>query len=473
MKAINALEGKVFDALAACSEQLGMRAYVIGGYVRDHFLNRPCKDIDVVVEGKGIEMAQAFAEYIKSSRTAFYEKYGTAMVTYGEWEVEFVGARKESYRRDSRKPIVEEGSLQDDQARRDFTINALSISLNRDDYGEVYDPFNGLADLKGGIIKTPTDPSITFSDDPLRMMRAIRFSTQLDFFIEENTYKAIYANRERLKIVSQERVTEELNKIVLASRPSVGFKLLFNTELLHQFFHEMVALQGVDVVDGRGHKDNFYHTLQVLDNISTVTEDLWLRWSAILHDIAKPPTKRYYPKQGWTFHGHEDLGARWVPRIFKRLRLPLDQKMKFVQKMVRLHLRPIALVDSQVTESAVRRLIFDAGQDLESLMKLCRSDITTRNPKKVDRYLENYNLVERKILEVEERDQIRNWQPPVTGEMIMKMFNIPPSKMVGEIKTAVREAILEGEIANDKEAALELARKIGKKLLKDSELNQK
>ncbi len=473
MKATAALEGKVFDALAACAEQLGLRAYVIGGYVRDHLLNRPCKDIDVVVEGKGTDMARAFAEYTQSTRTAFYEKYGTAMVSYGEWEVEFVGARKESYQRESRKPIVEEGTLRDDQLRRDFTINALSISLNRDDYGEVYDPFDGLADLKEGIIKTPTDPAITFSDDPLRMMRAIRFSTQLDFFIEEKTYKAIYTNRERLKIISQERVTEELNKIVLAPKPSIGFKLLFNTELLHQFFHEMVALQGVDVIDGRGHKDNFYHTLQVLDNICTATDDLWLRWSAILHDIAKPPTKRYYPKQGWTFHGHEDLGARWVPRIFKRLRLPLDHKMKFVQKMVRLHLRPIALVDSHVTDSAVRRLIYDAGEDLEPLMKLCRADITTRNPKKMDRYLENYDRVEKKIVEVEERDQLRNWQPPVTGEMIMRMFNIPPSKMVGEIKTAVREAILEGEIANEEEVAIEYARKVAEKLLKDAKLKQK
>lgn len=473
MKAIEALEGKVFDALAACAERLGLRAYVIGGYVRDHLLQRPCKDIDVVVEGKGTEMAREFAAYTQATRTAFYEKYGTAMVVFEDWEVEFVGARKESYQRDSRKPIVEEGTLADDQVRRDFTINALSISLNKEDYGQIHDPFNGLQDLEDGIIRTPTDPAITFSDDPLRMMRAIRFSTQLDFYIEERTYEAIHTNRERLKIISQERITDELNKIVMARKPSIGFKLLFNTGLLHQFFPEMVALQGVDIVNGRGHKDNFYHTLQVLDNICMTTDDLWLRWSAILHDIAKPPTKRYYPKQGWTFHGHEDLGARWVPRIFRNLRLPQDHKMKFVQKMVRLHLRPIALVDSHVTDSAVRRLIFDAGEDLDPLMKLCRADITTRNPKKMDRYLENYDMVEQKIVEVEERDQLRNWQPPVTGEMIMNMFNIPPSKMVGEIKTAVREAILEGEIPNEEEAAIEFARKVAQEVLHRQELNKK
>lgn len=465
MKLTEALEGKVFDALAVCAEKLGLRAYVIGGYVRDHLLQRPCKDIDIVVEGKGTDMAREFADYTQATRVAYYEKFGTAMVGFDDWEVEFVGARKESYRRESRKPIVEEGTLSDDQIRRDFTINALSISLNREDYGEVHDPFNGIQDLKDGIIRTPTDPKITFSDDPLRMMRAVRFSTQLDFYIEEETYAAIFENKGRLKIISQERITEELNKIVLAKVPSKGFKLLFNTELLHQFFPEMVKLQGVDIVKGRGHKDNFYHTLQVLDNICHSTDDLWLRWSAILHDIAKPPTKRYFPKQGWTFHGHEDLGAKWVPRIFRYLRLPQDAKMRFVQKMVRLHLRPIALVDSQVTDSAVRRLILDAGEDLEALMKLCRADITTRNPKKMDRYLENYDEVEQKIVEVEERDQLRNWQPPVTGEMIMEMFDLRPSKIVGEIKSAVREAILEGEIPNEEEAALEFVKKKGAELI--------
>jgi len=464
-----ALEGPVFEALAQVAKELGVKTYVIGGYVRDHLLKRPCKDIDVVVEGKGTEVAKAFAELTQSNRVATYEKYGTAMVGYKDYEVEFVGARKESYQRDSRKPIVEEGTLEDDQLRRDFTINALSISLNEDDFGQLYDPFGGVHDLHEGVIRTPTNPAITFSDDPLRMMRAIRFATQLDFFIEEKTYKAIYQNRDRLEIISQERISQELNKIILAKVPSKGFKMLFNTELLHQFFPEMAKLQGVDYVDGRGHKDNFYHTLQVLDNICSSTDDLWLRWAAVLHDIAKPPTKRYYPKQGWTFHGHEDLGARWTPRIFRRLRLPQDQKMRFVQKLVRLHLRPIALVDSQVTDSAVRRLILEAGEDLEALMNLCRADITTRNPKKMDRYLENYDRVERKIKEVEERDQLRNWQPPVTGDMIMKMFNVPPSRIVGEIKNAVREAILEGEIPNEKEAAVEYARKVAAELTGKSE----
>lgn len=459
-----AIDGPVFEALGKAAQQLGLKAYVIGGYVRDHLLGRPSKDIDIVVEGKGTELAKAFADLTKSNRVAYYEKYGTAMVGYKEFEVEFVGARKESYQRDSRKPIVEEGTLEDDQLRRDFTINALSISLNEEDYGQLYDPFGGVNDLKEGIIRTPTDPNITFSDDPLRMMRAIRFATQLDFFIEEKTYKAIYQNRDRLEIISQERTTQELNKIILSEVPSKGFKMLFNTELLHKFFPEMVKLHGVDYIEGRGHKDNFYHTLQVLDNICPTTDDLWLRWAAILHDIAKPPTKRYYPKQGWTFHGHEDLGARWTPRIFRRLRLPQDQKMRFVQKMVRLHLRPIALVDTQVTDSAVRRLILEAGEDLEPLMKLCRADITTRNPKKMGRYLENYSEVEQKIKEVEERDQLRNWQPPVTGEMIMKLFNVPPSRLVGDIKNAVREAILEGEIPNEKEAAIAFAREVAAKL---------
>ena len=460
-----ALELPVFEELAAVAEELGLKTYVIGGYVRDHLLGRPCKDIDVVVEGRGIDLAKAFAERVQASRTAYYENFGTAMVGYGDYEVEFVGARRESYQRDSRKPIVEEGSLRDDQLRRDFTINALSISLNREDYGALHDPFEGLEDLRSGVIRTPTDPKITFSDDPLRMMRAIRFATQLDFFIQQETYDAIVENGHRLEIVSQERITTELNKIVLAPVPSMGFKLLFNSGLLDLFFPEMVDLHGVEYVNGRGHKDNFYHTLQVLDNVCKSTDDLWLRWGAILHDIAKPPTKRYYPKQGWTFHGHEDLGARWVPRIFKRLRLPLDAKMKFVQKMVKLHLRPIALVDSQVTDSAVRRLIFEAGEDLESLMKLARADITTRNPKKMSRYLENYDKVEQKIVEVEERDRVRNWQPPLTGEMIMRMFNIPPSRAVGEIKNAVREAILDGVIPNEEAAAIEFAREKAKEVL--------
>lgn len=460
----DAIQSPVFDLLRDTAADLGLKAYVIGGYVRDHLLGRPCKDIDVVVEGRGIDLAKAFAQRTGAEKTAYYENFGTAMVGYEDYEVEFVGARRESYRRDSRKPIVEEGSLHDDQIRRDFTINALSISLNPEDFGQLYDPFGGVQDLNEGIIRTPTDPQVTFSDDPLRMMRAVRFSTQLDFFIEEETYAAIVENAARLDIISQERTTDELNKIVLAAVPSKGFKLLFNTGLLHQFFPEMVALHGVEYIDGKGHKDNFYHTLQVLDNICEGTDDLWLRWSAILHDIAKPPTKRFYPEQGWTFHGHEDLGAKWVPRIFKNLRLPLDAKMRFVQKMVKLHLRPIALVDSIVTDSAVRRLIVEAGEDLESLMKLCRADITTRNPKKMERYLRNFDLVERKIEEVEERDRLRNWQPPVTGDMIMKMFQLPPGPMVGEIKAAVREAILDGIIPNEEATAIDYARKVAEEL---------
>lgn len=465
MRLPDAIDLPVFEQLRDTAAELGLRAYVIGGYVRDHLLGRPCKDIDVVVEGRGVDLAKAFAKRTRAERTAYYENFGTAMVGYQEYEVEFVGARKESYRRDSRKPIVEEGTLHDDQLRRDFTINALSISLNEEDYGVLHDPFGGVNDLNEGIIRTPTDPQITFSDDPLRMMRAIRFSTQLDFVISDETYDAILHNGDRLQIVSQERITDELNKIILAPVPSSGFKLLFDTGLLHRFFPRMVDLQGVDYIDGRGHKDNFYHTLQVLDNICQSTEDLWLRWSAILHDIAKPPTKRYHPKAGWTFHGHEDLGAKWVPRIFKSLRLPLDAKMRFVQKMVRLHLRPIALVDSEVTDSAVRRLIVDAGGDLESLMKLCRADITTRNPKKMSRYLANFDLVERKIEEVEERDRLRNWQPPLTGDMIMEMFNLRPSKMVGQIKLAVREAILDGVIPNEEEKAKEYAKTVAEELM--------
>lgn len=462
------LQDPLFVALRETAAEMGLRSYVIGGYVRDLLLGRPCKDIDVVVEGKGIALAEAFAKRVGDGHYSFFENFGTAMVVYGDYEVEFVGARRESYQRNSRKPIVEEGTLEDDQLRRDFTINALSLSLNADDYGDLHDPFGGLQDLRDGIIRTPTDPDITFSDDPLRMMRAVRFATRLGFEIHPETYEALIRNCERLPIVSQERITEELNKIIMAPVPSIGFKLLFDTGLLHQFFPLFCELQGVDMVNGRGHKDNFYHTLQVLDNLCTMTDDLWLRWGAVLHDIAKPATKRYYPKQGWTFHGHEDLGARWVPRIFKELRLPLDHKMKFVQKLVQLHLRPIALVDDGVTDSAVRRLVFDAGEDLEALMKLCRADITTRNTAKMERILRNFDAVERKIMEVAERDALRNFQPPVTGEMIMEMFNLPPGRLVGEIKLAVREAILEGIIPNEYEAALAFVRAKGAELLADT-----
>jgi poly(A) polymerase len=459
------LQHPLFLALRETAEAMGLRSYVIGGFVRDLLLGRPCKDIDVVVEGKGIALAEAFAQRVGDGHFSFFENFGTAMVMYGDFQVEFVGARRESYQRNSRKPIVEEGTLQDDQLRRDFTINALSLSLNVDDYGDLHDPFNGLQDLRNGIIRTPTDPDITFSDDPLRMMRAVRFATRLGFEIEPETFAALSRNRHRLPIVSQERITEELNKIILAPVPSVGFKMLFDTGLLHEFFPLFCELHGVDMVNGRGHKDNFYHTLQVLDNLSVTTDDLWLRWGAVLHDIAKPATKRYYPKQGWTFHGHEDLGARWVPQIFKELRLPLDHKMKFVQKLVQLHLRPIALVDDGVTDSAVRRLVVDADEDLESLMKLCRADITTRNANKMERILRNFDAVQRKIMEVAERDTLRNFQPPVTGEMIMEMFGIRPGKLVGDIKLAVREAILEGIIPNEYDAAVAFARAKGAELM--------
>jgi tRNA nucleotidyltransferase/poly(A) polymerase len=459
------LQQPLFQALRETASAMGLRTYVIGGFVRDLLLGRECKDIDVVVEGKGIAMAEAFAQRVGDGHYSFFENFGTAMVVCGDYEVEFVGARRESYQRNSRKPIVEEGTLEDDQLRRDFTINALSLSLNEDDFGDLHDPFHGLQDLRDGIIRTPTDPDITFSDDPLRMMRAVRFATRLGFKIHPETYEALIRNRQRLPIVSQERITEELNKVILCPVPSVGFKLLFDTGLLHEFFPLFCELQGVDIVNGRGHKDNFYHTLQVLDNLCRMTDDLWLRWGAVLHDIAKPATKRYYPKQGWTFHGHEDLGARWVPRIFKDLRLPLDHKMKFVQKLVQLHLRPIALVDDGVTDSAVRRLVFDAGEDLEALMKLCRADITTRNASKMERILRNFDAVERKIMEVAERDALRNFQPPVTGEMIMELFGLPPGRLVGEIKLAVREAILEGEIPNEYEAALAFVKAKGAELM--------
>lgn len=460
-----AINKPVFRHLQQAAKDSGLSAWVIGGYVRDFILGKDCKDIDVVVEGSGADFARAFAKIVKANDVVVYENFRTAMVKFDEFIVEFVGARRESYNRGSRKPVVEEGTLQDDQLRRDFTINALSISLNEDSFGEVIDPFGGISDLDKGILKTPTDPDITFSDDPLRMMRGIRFATQLGFEIEEETWKSIIRNKERIEIVSMERVSDELNKIILANVPSRGFKMLFSTGLLAIIFPEMQKLQGVDVINGHAHKDNFYHTLQVLDNLCQATNDLWLRWSAILHDIAKPATKRYEPDHGWTFHGHEDRGARMVPKIFLRMKLPLDAKMKYVQELVRLHLRPIALVDDKVTDSAIRRLIVDAGEYLDDLMKLCRADITTRDANKVKRYLNNFSKVEEKIQEVEERDQLRNWQPPVTGEMIMEFFSIPPSKLVGDIKAIIREAILEGDIPNEKEAAFELMKKAGGELI--------
>lgn len=453
------LENPVFEAISKVADRMGVEAYVIGGFVRDLILKRESKDIDVVVVGSGIDLARAVAQEmgIKVGVKVF-KNFGTAMLPV-KWqgerlEVEFVGARKESYRRDSRKPIVENGSLEDDQNRRDLTINALAINLSKGKFGDFVDPFDGISDLENRIIRTPLDPDITFDDDPLRMMRAIRFATQLDFFIEEETLKAIERNKERIKIVSKERITDELNKMILAPRPSIGFKLLQKSGLLALIFPKFVALKGTERVKGRGHKDNFYHTLEVLDNLSEKSDSLWLRWTALLHDIAKPRTKRYDAKLGWTFHGHEHLGAKMVPGIFRELRLPLNDKMKYVQKLVALHLRPQILSEEMVTDSAVRRLLFDAGEDIEDLMTLCEADITSKNQEKVKRYLKNFNLVRQKLKEIEEKDRIRNWQPPVSGEDIMKIFNIAPGREVGIIKNSIREAILDGVIPNQRHEAL-------------------
>jgi putative nucleotidyltransferase with HDIG domain len=447
------LKHPVFSVISRLAGQQNVQAYAIGGFVRDIFLNRPSKDIDIVVIGNGIEFAETVAKTLKV-KLAVYKNFGTASLKYHDLEIEFVGARKESYRRDSRKPIVENGTLEDDQKRRDFTINALAISLHPDTYGELLDPFNGIQDLENKLIRTPLNPNETFSDDPLRMMRAIRFATQLNFKIDDIAVEAIKTTAERISIISQERITDELNKIILSPVPSIGFNYLFDTGLLHKIFPQMVALYGVDYIDGKGHKDNFYHTLQVLDNICETTPDVWLRWAAILHDIAKPATKRFEAGHGWTFHGHEDKGARMVPKIFAQLKLPLNEKMKQVQKLVMLHLRPIVLAQSIVTDSAVRRLLFEAGDDIEGLMLLCKADITTKNEYKVKKYRNNFELVQQKLKDVEERDSIRNWQPPVTGNDIMTIFGLREGREVGIIKNQIREAILEGEIPNTREAAL-------------------
>ncbi len=454
------LEHPIFKTIANVAAAIPLETYVVGGYVRDALLKRPSKDVDFVCVGSGIALAEAVAKELGPRvRVSFFKNFGTAQIVYDDLNLEFVGARRESYRTDSRKPLVEDGTLEDDQKRRDFTINAMAISLNSSDYGSLVDPFMGTTDLKNKIIRTPQDPVVTFSDDPLRMMRAVRFASQLDFDIEADTFAALTSQAERLKIVSGERIIDELNKIVMTPVPSYGFKLLFHSTLLKQFFPEMVALYGVEYVGNQAHKDNFFHTLQVLDNVAKVSDNLWLRWAAIMHDIAKPVTKKFDKNHGWTFHGHEERGARMTPAIFRRLKLPMDERMLFVQKLVRLHLRPIPLVKN-VTDSAIRRLLFDAGDDIDALMKLCRADITSKNNEKVTRFLKNFDLVEKKMAEVEQKDNIRNFQPPVSGDEIMKMYQLPPGRIIGKLKEQIKEAILEGEIKNDRSEALELLRKL-------------
>lgn len=466
----NEREQSILMKIGVAATELDMPARVIGGFVRDHILGRPDKDIDIVCLGDGILLAEKSSSKLPSRpRVSFFKNFGTAQIRVpandsGFYEIEFVGARKESYNFNSRKPIVQPGSFEEDRLRRDFTINTLAVSLSPQNFGELIDPLNGMQDIEDKIIKTPLPPDQTFIDDPLRMMRAIRFATQLQFHVEESTFVSIKRNAHRIKIVSKERIIEEINKMILSEKPSIGFDLLYKAGLLQIIFPQMVALSGAEYIEGKGHKDNFYHTLQVLDNIAPNTQNLWLRWAAILHDIAKPATKKFDPDAGWTFHGHEIVGGRMVPKIFSQLKLPLNDKMKYVRKLVELHLRPISLTKENITDSALRRLLVDAGEDLEDLMTLCKADITSKNKQKVKRYLSNFEMVEQKLKEVEERDQLRNWQPPITGEVIMKEFDLPPSRKVGEIKNAVREAILDGVIGNNYQEAFAYMLKVAAEL---------
>lgn len=462
----NAIQDPIFQLIGQAADELEVDAYVIGGFVRDYFLKRGTPtDIDVVAVGSGIQLAKKVASKLKGKpEVAIFKNFGTAMIKHQGLELEFVGARKESYHRDSRKPVVEDGTLEDDQNRRDFTINAMALSLNSANFGQLLDPFGGLDDLDKKIIRTPLEPGITYSDDPLRMMRAIRFATQLHFTIELKSLQAITENKDRIKIISKERIVDELNKILMSPKPSLGFKLMHQTGLLPLILPELTALQGIEEIEGQRHKDNFWHTLEVVDNISETTDNLWLRWAALLHDIGKAPTKKFHKKIGWTFHGHEFVGSKMVYKLFKRMRMPLNDKMKFVQKMVLMSSRPIILAEEHVTDSAVRRLVFDAGDYVDDLMTLCEADITTKNPRKQRKYKNNFQLVRQKIVEVEERDHIRNFQPPVSGEEIMQTFNLQPSKEIGIIKDAIKEAILEGEIPNDYEAAYQFMLEKGKQL---------